>query len=376
MNRETNAHRARVALVDFVSEAIRRADVAPSDACLVVDSALEVTTDQTCAWHTVVAPRDCVIPQAEGVKAVQPKMTVVAVVDGVGSGINVNPLAHAARREVPLTVIVWNGAHARTRPLDVCEIAAIHGASYVARCAVQDGDVTDHVEAALRATGFSLVDVWDGLSDSGLPIGILCERSATDAFDPPLPVRNPPSAITNPPNAPPISWHGRTEIRIAGSTGQGIRRSVRAVGNIMTAGGLFAMQLDDAGGRGFSVSELIIDHRPIRYGGVDDPSLIIVLSQAGIDRLGDIGPPTPKRRILVERSVDLPAARLDVERFDITACDGPTGRQWAVLATMIRVMIRAGWVEPESLLRVAEANMPHDRDAAALAAVRHAAHGV
>jgi 2-oxoglutarate ferredoxin oxidoreductase subunit beta len=122
---------------------------------------------------------------ATGVKMVRPDLTVIVVTgDGDATAIGGNHFIHAARRNIDLTVILYNnwiygmtggqvspttppGRRASTAPFgarepnfDIAALAAGAGASFVARETVARPFLLDKlIERAIRRRGFSLVEV-------------------------------------------------------------------------------------------------------------------------------------------------------------------------------------------------------------------------
>ncbi len=122
---------------------------------------------------------------ATGVKMARPDLTVIVVTgDGDATAIGGNHFIHAARRNIDLTVILYNnwiygmtggqaspatlrGDRASTAPygsiepnFDIAALAAGAGASFVARETVAKPLALDKlVERAIRKRGFSLVEV-------------------------------------------------------------------------------------------------------------------------------------------------------------------------------------------------------------------------
>jgi 2-oxoglutarate ferredoxin oxidoreductase subunit beta len=121
---------------------------------------------------------------ATGVKMVRPELTVIVVTgDGDATAIGGNHFIHAARRNIDLTVILFNnwiygmtggqvspttppGARAATAPygsmepnFDIAALAAGAGASFVARETVAKPLLLDRlIERAVRKKGFALVE--------------------------------------------------------------------------------------------------------------------------------------------------------------------------------------------------------------------------
>lgn len=122
---------------------------------------------------------------ATGVKAANPKLNVIVITsDGDGTAIGGNHFIHAARRNIDLTVILYNNhvygmtggqyspttpykAFAATAPygnydpmFDICKLAIGSGATFVARGSATNAVLLQsYIEKALNHKGFSLVEV-------------------------------------------------------------------------------------------------------------------------------------------------------------------------------------------------------------------------
>jgi 2-oxoglutarate ferredoxin oxidoreductase subunit beta len=123
---------------------------------------------------------------ATGIKAFNPRLHVVALMgDGDSVTIGGNHFIHAARRNIDLTAIVINnfnygmtgGQASGTTPggyitattawgnperdFDICALAKVAGANYVARETPLNGwDLKERIKEALLKKGFSLVEVF------------------------------------------------------------------------------------------------------------------------------------------------------------------------------------------------------------------------
>jgi 2-oxoglutarate ferredoxin oxidoreductase subunit beta len=128
------------------------------------------------------------IPFATGLRLAKPEMTVVVLTgDGDCAAIGGNHLIHAARRNIDLTVVVFNntvygmtsgqyspttapGARATTAPegafepaFDLCKLAEAAGATYVARGTTYHApQLASLIQRAIGNHGFSLVDCITG----------------------------------------------------------------------------------------------------------------------------------------------------------------------------------------------------------------------
>lgn len=136
-------------------------------------------------FNTLHTTHGRAIPFATGLKMARPEMNVIVVSgDGDATAIGGNHLIHAARRNIDLTVIIYNnhiygmtggqvspetpiGDFATTAPygamennFDISGLTIAAGASFVARCTVYHANLLGKlIERALSKKGFSLVEV-------------------------------------------------------------------------------------------------------------------------------------------------------------------------------------------------------------------------
>jgi len=137
-------------------------------------------------FNTIHTTHGRAIAFATGIKLAKPEMEVIVVTgDGDASAIGGNHLIHAARRNIGLTVIVFNnniygmtgGQYSPTtpngsfgttapygnvdRPFDIASLAIGAGASYVARgTAFHTTQTIKLIEQGIRHKGFSLIDCY------------------------------------------------------------------------------------------------------------------------------------------------------------------------------------------------------------------------
>ena len=135
-------------------------------------------------FNTIHTTHGRAIPVATGIKMANPEMTVIVISgDGDSVAIGGNHFIHAARRNIDLTVVVFNnniygmtgGQYSPTTPtgdkgttapygvleqdFDICALATAAGASYVARgTAYHVRQTTNLIADGIRHPGFSVID--------------------------------------------------------------------------------------------------------------------------------------------------------------------------------------------------------------------------
>ncbi len=137
-------------------------------------------------FNTLHTTHGRAIAFATGVKIAKPEMTVIVITgDGDATAIGGNHYIHAARRNIDLTVILFNnsiygmtggqvspttpvGMRASTAPygnlessFNISGLAQAAGASFVARSTVYEATRLDKlIERAIRKEGFAVVEVF------------------------------------------------------------------------------------------------------------------------------------------------------------------------------------------------------------------------
>jgi 2-oxoglutarate ferredoxin oxidoreductase subunit beta len=135
-------------------------------------------------FNTVHTTHGRALAFATGIKMAKPELTVIVVSgDGDATAIGGNHFIHTARRNVDLTMIIFNnyiygmtgGQYSPTTPMgslgstapygnlensfDICGLATAAGASYVARGTVYHAVQLDKlIEAGIRKKGFSVIE--------------------------------------------------------------------------------------------------------------------------------------------------------------------------------------------------------------------------
>lgn len=272
------------------------------------------------------------ITYASGIKLARPELDVIVVMGDGGTGIGGAHLLSAARRNIGITVLVFNnfnfgmtgGQHSTTtptgmltsttpfgnleRPLDVCATVAVNGAAFVYRGTSFDQDLAERIAEGVRHEGFSLFDIWElctayyvpknhlskkslysTLDDLGFATGVLRNEAVAELAHAYRTVYA--DQIGEPVLAPdPIdpAFTSRLErpfrVVVAGAAGGRVGSAVRLVAGGAIRSGLWAAQRTDypvTVKTGHSVAELILSPDPIEYAGIDLPDVLVILSPEG-----------------------------------------------------------------------------------------------
>lgn len=331
-------------ILDALNRALVELKVDPRKVVLVSDIGCSGLSDQYFATNAFHGLHGRSLTYATGIKLARPELTVVVILGDGGTGIGGAHLLNAARRNVGLTVLVFNnfnygmtgGQHSATtplgavtsttpggnleRPLDLCATAAVNGAAYVWRGTSFDGDLAERIGEALRTPGFALLDVWELCTAFFVPANRASKRTLSELlerldFDRGVLARREVAeysaayrqahaaerrawevATTGADSGADAALEGAIEPRfeaaldrrfhfvVAGSAGDRVRSAVRQLARAGVLSGLWASQRDDypvTVKSGHSLAELILSPEPIDYTGIRRPDALLLLSEIG-----------------------------------------------------------------------------------------------
>ncbi|CAN5590430.1 hypothetical protein BH24DEI1_BH24DEI1_16630 [soil metagenome] len=355
------------------------------------------------------------VAYACGLKLAKPELHVIVLMGDGGTGIGAGHILAAARRNVDVTVLVFNnfnfgmtgGEHSATtfsdaktvttpmgnpeRPFDVAGTVALNGASFVARQPSTDRDLYDTIARAIATPGFALMDIWelctayfvpangftgkmfhDWAERAGLAMGVLKDsrRPSYEAHAHALIASAPPRPQ---PRGVPVGFShaltARTGLLMAGSAGGKVRSAAGLLAQAAIMSGLQVTQQDDYPvtiKTGHSVSTLVLDPRPIRYGGVNEPGTVILLAPEGVQRLrGQLGTFSERVRVYADSSLNLPETRASVTTIDVSGIRKAAGKENVALALAAKALEDGGFFDPDALTAAVNAHLkPQYREGA------------
>jgi 2-oxoglutarate ferredoxin oxidoreductase subunit beta len=327
------------------------------------------------------------VTYGSGIKLANPNLKVIVLMGDGGCGIGGHHLINAARRNIGLTVLVFNnlnfgmtgGEHSVTtpqgaittttwrghleRPLDICATVQVNGASFVARKTAFDKDLPDVFAQAIAHEGFSLMDIWElctayfvphntfgrkaleaTLEELGYQTRVL-HREAREEYSRAYRAAH-ASQRGQPALAPQLleprytsAVTAKFHCIVAGSAGGRVRSTARALGRGAVLSGLWVTQRDDypvTVMSGHSVSEVIMSPQPIHYTGISRPEMMVVLSKEGLAKVRRHLAHMTEDDVLYINATLLPVETwaqtvvLDFERADVRA----TKRNMALLGVV------------------------------------------
>jgi len=321
-------------ILHHLDAALGRLGLEPRQVVIVTDIGCVGLSDRFFATNTFHGLHGRSITYATGIKLAHPELTVVVLMGDGGAGIGGNHLIHAARRNIGITVLVFNnfnfgmtgGQHSPTtppgartpttltgqieQPLDICGTVATNGAGFVARALFSDPALPDLIESALRHDGFALLDIWEMciryaranraarerlpaqiLKRGDYPSGVLQQNDRpeyTQAYREatslgglgPKPSQSIVSKFRH-------GSDGPVRCLLAGTAGGRVRSTATLFGLGGVLSGLWATQRDEypvTVASGHSVSQVILSPQEIHYTGISQPDWAVVLTPDGLTR--------------------------------------------------------------------------------------------
>ncbi len=322
-------------VLDHLNAALVQMQLDPRQTVIVTDIGCVGMSDQYFDVNAFHGLHGRAITYATGIKLAQPDLNVIVLMGDGGTGIGGAHLLNAARRNIGVTVIVFNnlnfgmtgGQHSVTtphggitattrggnleRPLDICGTVAVNGASFVYRGTAFDKDLPERIAEAIRTPGFALLDVWElctayyvpnnhysktGLLGTmqalGLHSGILQKldqpelaHAYREQFANAAEKNSVPQGV---PQTHTSELGATTRIVLAGAAGGKVKSTASALALGAMRAGLWATQRDDypvSVMTGYSVSEIVLSRREILYTGIEKPDLLAVITAEGLSQV-------------------------------------------------------------------------------------------
>lgn len=302
------------------------------------------------------------ITYATGIKLANPELKVIVLIGDGGCGIGGTHLLNAARRNIGITVLLFNnfnfgmtgGQHSVTTPfegvttttfkgniersMDICgALATGCKPSFIARVFASDKILTDIIYQAIVTPGFSLVDIWElcaayygpknklnlqklkGLLEEGnFSYGIIHQNNCEEYTS--LYRKKYWQSSGNEDANEKIQMEGiapkftsvltkKTSIILAGKAGQKIISTASIFGKAGLLCNLFVTQKNDfpiTVMTGHSISEIILSPEEIYFTEIKEPDFLIVVANEGLKYI------SKKLKIFSEKTIIFADSQLDM----------------------------------------------------------------
>lgn len=400
------------AILDRLNEALVAIGRDPHDVVLVTDIGCSGLSDQYFNTHAFHGLHGRSLTYATGLKLARPALSVIVIMGDGGTGIGGAHLLAAARRNLDLTVLVFNnfnfgmtgGQHSGTtpagavtsttpgghleRPLDLCATAVASGATYVCRATSFDADLAQRVGEAIVHPGFALLDIWepctayyaprnrlskkatfDLIASLGFAHGLV-HRSASTEYGAGYRAAAARVAQESLAAAKPIVPQFRSALTrpfrlvLAGAAGGRVGTAARLLCRAAILSDLFAAERRDypvTVKTGYSLAEVVLSPTPIDDVGVTAADAVLVLAPEGRAQAAPyLSTLAPGARLFALAGVDaFPGDRL-VEWLDPGLASSKLQRDLIATALVAAVALKSDLVPIAALRAAADGE---DRDA-------------
>ncbi len=320
---------------NFLNKALVALEVDPTQTVIVTDIGCVGLTDHYFHINAFHGLHGRSITYATGIKLANPELNVIVLIGDGGLGIGGGHFINAARRNIGITVLVFNnfnygmtgGQHSTTtpmhgitattpdgndeNPMDICALVGAVNGSFAARTTVYEKDLHEIMIAAIKHKGFSVVDIWEpctayftkknNMDKAGINgmmtalnygKGIVINKDREELTE--KIKKHIALAVTS---VTPKQIEAKqfkhnlkkkTSLVIAGSAGERIISSSFLLAYSGIISGLFVTQKDDFPitiMTGYSVSEIIFSDQEILYTEIDRPDYMFILSMNGYERV-------------------------------------------------------------------------------------------
>jgi len=399
-------------ILDRLNEALVALALDPRRVVLVSDIGCSGLSDQYFATGAFHGLHGRSLTYATGLKLARPELAVVVLLGDGGTGIGGAHLLAASRRNLDLTVVVFNnfnygmtgGQHSGTtpggaltsttpdgnleRPLDLCATAVAAGATFAHRGTSFDVDLASSLADAIRHPGFALVDVWEPCTAYFAPRNRLTRKAVSELMDElgfaagrireveapeyGAAAREAAAGATSGSLDPqPVEARFRSQLDrpfglvLAGAAGGRVGTAARLLARAGLLSSLWAAQRADypvTVKTGFSAAEVVLSPLSIDDAAIEAPDAVLALAPEGrAQAVGAIRRLAPGGRVFT--TPELVELADGAEPLDVARASTRVARDLAAVARTVAAALALRLVPVEALEAAA------DGDAALLGAV-------
>jgi pyruvate/2-oxoacid:ferredoxin oxidoreductase beta subunit len=309
--------------INALNKALQELNYGPNDVIVVSDIGCSGLIDPLFATHTIHGLHGrspaLGLGVAMGVAQKENKKVIAFIGDG-GATIGLQHILEAARRNVDMTLIVLNNLlygmtggqisglstqkfkeivdfEKDVPPFDLVQLTHASGARFAVRVNAPN-KIKETLKKAIQTEGFSMVEAASLCPSYGMKrmnelIEVVEEENILEHERPVTKITDKPvkslldKTLTISKKYEPKTKQ-RQGVMIAGSAGGG----AQSVAKFLAMAGMFAgLETTMKGeypitvGTGFSVAEVIFDHQPINYTGLDKPDYFVIVTEDGLNKV-------------------------------------------------------------------------------------------
>ncbi|HAQ37583.1 MAG TPA: hypothetical protein DCX89_02265 [Saprospirales bacterium] len=368
-------------IVKSISKSLEDIGYQPNDVVIVTDIGCAGLVDPLFNTHTVHGLHGRAPALGVGVAmGLNNKNKKVIVIQGDGGAtIGLQHILEAARRNINLTLIVFNNLlygmtggqisglstdkfksdrdlEPGIPPFDIVRLAHEAGAVSSARV-VSPRNFNEYLKKALDAPGFSLIEM--ASMCTSYAVSKLKELEEYSEEENALTNRRAPVEATfrqtsslfdrlqGIPRMFGSKIHQRLGIVLAGSAGGGVQSAAMLLAKAGTLSGLHSTMKGEypvTVGTGFSIAEVILSTEPVHYTGLNKPDVLIIVSEDGL---------SVAKHLINKNVLVLADDKLDVSQYpEVISMPfvQEAGKRGAALSGLSEWIRRSGMLELQSLV--------------------------
>ncbi|MCK5541355.1 MAG: 2-oxoacid:acceptor oxidoreductase family protein [Desulfobacterales bacterium] len=380
-------------VVHALDKALVNMDIDGSKVVIISDIGCSGLFDTFFNTHAFHGLHGRALTYAVGIKMTRPDLKVIVTMGDGGLGIGGAHFISTIRKNIDLTLLVLNnfnygmtGGQASStspehavlasgflnkidNPIDPCFLAKGAGGQYINRLSCYQNDLSTQLENAINFKGFSMVDIM-GIctgrytkSNEIVPkdIDLLIEKMPKFVGESSTGVKEyteryfEESAKQKSVGIPQIIqkvipkefeklFSDRKEIIFLGGAGQRIITAGELLALAGITSGLNASQKSDypiTVLRGHSITEVVLQGREINFSGIENPDIIIAISEQGVNRRKDLFKKLSDQTIVIKandleidgiKATDSNVISIDFKKLKVKSTDRALGALAALAA--------------------------------------------
>ena len=377
--------------VNNISKALIELDYDPLDIVLVSDIGCSGLVDPLFTTHTVhgLHGRSPALGMGVAMGLSNENKKIIVVQGDGGATIGLQHLMEAARRNVDLTLLVFNNLlygmtggqisglstdkfkelrhfEEGIPPFDIIKLAHEAGAASSARV-ISPKNFNESIKNAIQTKGFSVLELASVCPSYGIKKLKELDEYTEEA-----------EVLINKRELPTIEYSktsslfdkmhvmrseyesnitDRMGFVLAGSAGGGVQSAAKLLAQAGIMSGLYATMKGEypvTVGTGFSVAEVILSRRPINYTGLEAPDVMIIVSIEGLQKVKDRI--TKNTQVIFDDKLELDLQNSIKGHFTKNG-----GKKGAALNALSSWIDKTDFLNKEALLKVVNSHKHADK---------------
>ena len=377
--------------VNNISKALIELNYNPLDVVIVSDIGCSGLVDPLFTTHTVhgLHGRSPALGMGVAMGLADTKKKVIVVQGDGGATIGLQHLMEAARRNVDITLLVFNNLlygmtggqisglstdkfkelrhfEEGIPPFDIVKLAHQAGAASSARV-ISPKNFNYSIKNAIQTKGFSLLELASVCPSHGIKKLKDLEDYSEEA-----------EVLTNNRKLPKIEYtstkslfDGMQNIQqefeskitdkmgfvMAGSAGGGIQSAALLLAQVGMMSGLYATMKGEypvTVGTGFSAAEVILSRKPINYTGLENPDVIFIVSDDGLQKVKNRI--NKKTQVIIDDKLEV-----EIENALKGSFDKNAGKKGAALNALATWMKQTDFLDKQALVKAVSSHKHADK---------------